>query len=346
MHKKILSFLLCVILLITAFSFSASAKQIFLGDITIDDVSGVPGDSVIVPISIENNPGIMAVTISITYDSSALEYEKYYRGTVLTNYLVVAHPDKNIIRYVNCQTSDRTQNGVILSLQFKIKDSAKARKYKIDIDYTSGDFCNWNLDRIMPNVTEGSVDVVFTGTNCPHDKYSEWIVAAEPSCEEVGSEKRLCELCSHTQLRDIAPIGHEFSENWTVDIPAKPETPGKMSRHCIRCEESVDEITFEYEQIKDGNIDNRPDAPVEKDDFILDIFKEQNPGKELTENKPSKEENRDGSDSSSILDILTGSDSEKDKESILSKITEVFPNFESILKIFKTAIITLLVLLI
>ncbi len=137
------------------------------GDITIAVAKGIPGSSVTVPITIENNPGIMAITISITYDSSALEYVEFEKGDILKDYMVVAHPAKNIIRFVCCETKDRTGDGRLLSLKFNIAEDAPVGLHEIDINYSSGDFCDWNLKKLMPGITPGGVNVLKPGdTDC------------------------------------------------------------------------------------------------------------------------------------------------------------------------------------
>ena len=104
MPKKILSIILVLILTFSIFSFSASAAIVEKGKITIGTVKGVIGDSIAVPITIEENPGISAITVSLTYDSSALEFEERIVGDVLSNEAeAVAHPSRNIIRFVTSE---------------------------------------------------------------------------------------------------------------------------------------------------------------------------------------------------------------------------------------------------
>ena len=65
----------------------------------------------------------------------------------MKDYTIMDHPDKNMIRFVNCENRDRNDNGVMVSFQFKVKDNAAIGLHPITIDYKSGDFTNWNLEK-------------------------------------------------------------------------------------------------------------------------------------------------------------------------------------------------------
>jgi len=321
MLKKLISFILvlCLTATLCVSGFTASAAIVNAGKIEIDRVSAVTGDTVVVPIRMTENPGIMAITISITYNSKALEYEKLLYGNIVNDYTVVAHPDKNIIRFVNCESRDRTATGALVYLQFKVKEDAEADFHEMDIEYSAGDFCNWNLDKIMPEVTPGGVEVAFNGNNCTHKKYGEWTVAAEPSCDESGLDQRVCQTCGHIDLRDNAPIGHVYSDKWTIDQPATKEQDGIMTRYCIRCDDYVDRITFSLSQSEEGNIKNEINEDVLVDDYTEEIFKEQYPDKELTDSKPAATKKEDNSSenkdsSSSGSDNTSSSDSHQSSD--------------------------------
>lgn len=385
--KRFLSVTIILCLIITLFSntFTFSAKEVYGATISIDKVSAVVGDTVIVPIRIKNNPGLMATTISITYNSDALEINYYYKGDFLRDYTVQPHPDKNIIRFVNCEAEDKIKDGVLVNLQFKVKDTADADFHEISIDYKSGDFCNYDLDRIMPKIETGGVEVAFNGSNCKHKKYGEWTVAAAPTCDECGAEQRVCNTCGHIELRDIAALGHTYSDSWTIDKPATKTEDGMMTRYCIRCDDYVDRITFSLAQAEDGKIDNTEGAKEENNKFLENLFKEQNKGKELTTSKPASNPNNapngfgsvsgtgnlPAENSNSVLDekpsnqdsagtgltetigsILEGSDILPNSttngvtlSAILAKIAEVFPNFNTIANSFSVAIVLLLAVL-
>lgn len=279
MLKNKLVRILCILLTFSVLlgSFSASAEE-GKGDghITVDTVTAINGDSVTVRLQMEENPGIMAMTVFITYDSSVLTYETYYRG-YLTDYTVADHPEQNLIRFVNCQNGNMRKNGAFITLQFKVKEEADFGFYPISIEYQAGDFCNWRLDKLMPEITPGGVNIEYNGKNCSHKKYGEWEVGAEPSCLENGMDRRFCVKCGHCDMRETSPIGHTYSDTWTVDKPATSESAGTMSRHCIRCDATTDLLTFTLPEAEENGIENSVLEEVKPSDFTDRLTSEQLP---------------------------------------------------------------------
>lgn len=373
--KKIFSFILSICICATVFStaLSASAAVVKKGVITIASTAANTGDEISVPIEISENPGIMAITISVTYDSSALEYIEFLKGMVLKDYTVVDHPNKNLIRFVSCESTDKKRNGALITLRFKVKDNAEWGFSKIDIKYSQGDFCNWNLDKIMPTVVSGGVDIAYNGNNCSHKDYGEWKTVAVPTCASEGIKERTCKKCNHVDSMKIAKVGHEYPEEWTVETAATKDKPGTMVRYCITCKSFVDRIEYTVEDSEEGGFNNQIGTEISKNEIIEDNFKEQNPDKEFTPVKPPLTSNSDSSgktdssqqsepdseNSPTISDIIDGildsDDSENNKtdneetsvnfERIKAKLTEVFPNFEVIEESFKTAFIILILLI-
>ncbi len=322
---------------------TVSAADIKKGIVEVSTVAGNVGDEVVVPVLIKENPGIMAITISVTYDPAALEYFSYYYGNVFNDYTVAAHPDRKLVRVVICETRNKRTDGKIISLRFKVKKGAKAQLTPITVEYSRGDFCNWNLDKIMPEVVSGGVEVAFNGENCPHKNYGDWSVVTEPVCKEVGVKVRTCDFCGDNDYKEIEPIGHTYSDNWTVDKPATEDSDGTMSRYCIRCDDYVDRITFSLEQSEKDGIDNTIWEDFADTEKAEEIFKEQNPGKKPTKNpsnkKPSSNKNDAGSDNTSKDDSSAegkpdkkpqGSNENEDNSDIKENALEqIFPQVET-----------------
>lgn len=292
------------------------------GHITVDTVTAVNGDSVIVKLDMANNPGTMAMTISITYDSSALKFEKAYIGYLRDSTIQLAdHPDQNLIRFVDCESGNSYKNGTFVSLQFKVRDTASFGFYPISIDYKEGDFCNWKLKKLMPKITPGGVNIEYNGKNCPHKSYGEWETAAPAGCTEPGAEQRACLKCGHIEIRDTEPVGHEYAKEWTVDKAATKESSGTMSRHCIRCDATTDLLTFTLKDVDDKNVENEPLKEVKPSDFTDKLKKEQLPESSETET----DENGGGTSSDSTDNKLISS-VPAEKGSAMEKIINALPS--------------------
>ena len=62
-----------------------------------------------------------------------------------------------------------------------------------------------------------------------------------PTCTEEGATERTCSVCGYVERTEIKPaLGHDFSEEFTVDREPTYTEEGEMSRHCSRCRERTD----------------------------------------------------------------------------------------------------------
>lgn len=368
MLRKFFALITTVIIIMSAFvcGFTVHAEEDCT--VTVETVTAATGDEVFVHLNIKNNPGIMAMTISITYDPVALEYMDYFYGDVFTDYTVAAHPSRKLIRLVISERKDLYDDGIIVSFQFKVAQNAEFDLHKMTVEYSSGDFCNSDLVRIMPKIVSGGVNVEYNGSNCPHKSFGEWSQTVAPSCEKEGVEQRTCSKCPHTENRPIAPIGHTFSDKWTVDIPATKDVPGMMSRHCIRCSASTDETNFTLEDSEKGDIENKPEAEVPENDVVKDIIEEQHPDIDVnnpdknnssntsqnnnshnkdsnTDSNNDKENNTDDKTDDKVEDFLgiISPDDDEDNATIAEKLREAIPKIDLIITILKIAIIILII---
>lgn len=343
MTAKIFKPIICafiIISLLLGVCFTASAAETD-GHITVSTVTAVNGDSVIVKLDMSNNPGIMAMTISITYDSSVLTYERFYRG-YLRDYTVAAHPDKNLIRLVNCENGNLHKNATMISFQFKVKENADFGFYPITVDYKQGDFCNWKLKKLMPEITSGGVNIEFNGKNCNHKKYGKWETAAPAGCTEPGAEQRACEKCGHIEIRETEPIGHSFSPEWTIDEPATKDSLGKMSRHCERCDATTDLLTFTLKDAEDNKMDNNPLAVIKPSDFTDKLKDEQLPnGGETTLDNDNSGGNSSENGGGNLINSVPA-----ERGSALDKIISGLPSgIRQLEKVFAAAFFVLIKLI-
>lgn len=263
--KKIISILLCLIL-IAAIGVTALAAT--TPNISLSNVKAMPGDTVTIDISISNNPGIMAMSFCITYDSDAFEYTGYSKG-YLSRYTIKDHADKCQVAFVNDEASDKSNDGVMLSIKFKIKDDAKPGKHTVTIanqnrekhgNKLHNSFSNSNLKYIVPTVNAGSITVGETCENAGH-KYGEWNILTPADCKHTGTKEHTCVRCKYVESITI-PITHDFEADWTVDKAATPTEDGIMSRHCKLCDAVTDKITFTYKEVEDSQ---KPDDNTSSD---------------------------------------------------------------------------------
>ena len=70
--------------------------------------------------------------------------------------------------------------------------------------------------------------------------WGEMVTITAPTCTVEGTQKRLCEVCGKEETDSIPALGHDWEEEYTVEIVPGCETKGSESRHCTRCDATTD----------------------------------------------------------------------------------------------------------
>ena len=75
--------------------------------------------------------------------------------------------------------------------------------------------------------------------------YNLWQTTVKPTCTEGGEMKRSCSVCGAEETKTIDALGHDYSDQWTVDEEADCVNDGSKSRHCSRCDAKTDVTVIE-----------------------------------------------------------------------------------------------------
>ena len=75
--------------------------------------------------------------------------------------------------------------------------------------------------------------------------YNLWQTTVKPTCTEGGGMIRSCSVCGAEETKTIDALGHDYSEQWTVDEEADCVNDGSKSRHCSRCDAKTDVTVIE-----------------------------------------------------------------------------------------------------
>lgn len=309
--QRLFAVLLCIVI---GFSLCPSVlAENNTAKINVSSVDAMPGDVVSINISIDNNPGIMAMAFCVTYDNTALEYVQHEAG-IFSSFTYKDHIDKGHISFVNVGNKDNTSNGCFLSVSFKVKENAKPGKHVIALANSNRDkygtklhnsFSNSKQDFVVPAVTSGSINVAETCENAGHN-YGDWEIVRESNCTDDGLKRHVCSRCNIIE-EVIISAAHDFETEWTIDKAATPEEDGIMSRHCTACDAKTDEFTFSYEEI------GGEETP---DDTSSDNSSSQ-------ESEPESSETESNSSATSSDDIIT------DKPNIDNVVGEKVPQQEA-----------------
>ena len=133
--------------------------------ITVSQVSAHPGDTgIVVSASVQNNPGILGMTLTLSYDKNALTLKSAAKGEAvsalsMTSPGVLTSPCNFVWDGQELSASD-IKDGTIMTLTFDIPPGASKGTYPISLTYTSGDIIDNDLSPVDVSIHNGSITVV------------------------------------------------------------------------------------------------------------------------------------------------------------------------------------------
>ncbi len=164
--KRIISLVLTALMIFTsmpAVTFAAEAEQC---TITAETVNGAPGITVDVSVIVENNPGILGMTMKLEYDESALTLVEATNGEAFE--VLKMTPPKNyksgcnFVWYADDIASSDIADGSILDLKFTIsEDVVFGEEFDITVTCQSGSVFDANLDPVDVVTVDGMVRVMY-----------------------------------------------------------------------------------------------------------------------------------------------------------------------------------------
>lgn len=131
--------------------------------VTVGTTEAQAGQTVTVPVRIENNNGFAGFTFSIGYDNAVLTLTDVTKGEVLQaseSGALTKSVQTNTVTWVDSQNS--TGNGVILYLTFRVADSAQAGSSTVTValrDNNSTNFVDETSKTLQINFTAGAVAI-------------------------------------------------------------------------------------------------------------------------------------------------------------------------------------------
>lgn len=161
MKKRIISLLLCFVMLFTLFSVQAfAADQVRIEGENVTHKLNV-GDVVEVPVNVTENPGFIIGKIRVSWDSTALKLtEVSYNGFVPSE--MPAPITEGISSYAvpfgkSDATANYTQTGLLFTLKYEVLAGATAKEYPITLTTENTFFQNFDVDDVASVTTNGSV---------------------------------------------------------------------------------------------------------------------------------------------------------------------------------------------
>lgn len=166
MKKRVLSALLSIVMVFSllpqgiAFAVDGSDSP----TVSVDSTSALAGDTVNLAVRISNNPGILGATLTVSFDSE-LTLTSAKAGDAF-GALTLTKPGKftspcNFVWDGQEINPEDIQDGIILTLSFKVAESAAAeKKLKINISCKESNITNTNLQPVHVEMVGGVITVV------------------------------------------------------------------------------------------------------------------------------------------------------------------------------------------
>lgn len=133
--------------------------------LSVESVKAAAGDKLVtVRISVKDNPGILGMRFSVSYDESVLTMTGALNGDAVSRILTLTKA-KTLCSGCNFVwdgieiDAEDVKDGTVLELQFRVSDSAAAGNYPITIRYNSGDIVDNDLQKLSPYIQNGYISI-------------------------------------------------------------------------------------------------------------------------------------------------------------------------------------------
>ena len=132
---------------------SGNVEDTVSGEITVGSVTGTPGETITVPVSITRNPGINTFSLGFEYDTTKLNLVNVEVNEALGGQFVYSK------KAVWLNDKDTTYTGEILTLTFEVLDTSLESDVFVNVVYNTGDISNYDEEDIAFTVVAGEVSV-------------------------------------------------------------------------------------------------------------------------------------------------------------------------------------------
>lgn len=83
--------------------------------------------------------------------------------------------------------------------------------------------------------------LVFENGDPNNHTFGDWEESEPATCTAGGKEKHICSVCRAEEERDTSPLGHDWKNDYTIDVKPTCTNPGSKSIHCSRCDATKNE---------------------------------------------------------------------------------------------------------
>ena len=233
--KRIFSVVIALLMLCSLLAVPAFAAG--SGSMNMGSASGNRGDTVTLSVNLNSNPGLVTMTIRVSYDTSVLQLTNVSNpGLLVGAQLNTSYGSPYTISWVDgATTTNNTKTGTIATFTFKILDNAKIGDSAVtlqfidsyDTDYNENSFsaasgkvtvkCNHSYGSWSDagNGQHSRTCSICSGKETANHTWNGGSVTKQASCKEVGVKTYTCTACNATKTETIAKTTDHKYGNWT-----------------------------------------------------------------------------------------------------------------------------------
>lgn len=199
MYKKLTAYLLCAALIFPLCLFAVFAAGPAV--IEVGRAKAAPGDKIVIPVTIDSNPGIAGFKIKIGYDQTRLKTENQSsvaKGTALggLSYIGVSEATvkDNPFTVLWYGPWNDSSNGIILNLTFTVLENAPAGEAYVEAVCEQNDAVSSSGAKISVTVKNGGITIIRSGSeaepaeNPPEQKKP--AVSYDPDPPQAGNDNK------------------------------------------------------------------------------------------------------------------------------------------------------------
>lgn len=242
--KRLISGLIVLVMLCAFVTVPTAAAG--NGSLSMSSASGYRGDTVTLSVYLNSNPGLVTMTIRVSYDTSALQLTNVSNSGLLVGaQLNTSYGSPYTISWVDGATTvNNMATGTIATFTFKILDTAVIGSSTVSLQFIDSYDTDYNENSFSASSAKVTV-------NCDHD-YGDW----EKLDNTVHSKS--CSICA-----DSLWEAHKWN-NGTVSKAASCKEEGIMTYTCTVCSASKTESISKTNDHVFGNL-TAVDAANHKD---------------------------------------------------------------------------------
>lgn len=181
-------------------------------EVYADEVTAVADETVLIPVRIKNNSGIMGFKITVTYDTAVLQSPTVNRGSITRNGnfndSIGVTPD-GVFDVVWSDTQNATGDGTLMIIGFRAISETKTT---IGLSFSQPDTFNEAWEDVVLNCSEITVDFVDKSEAPITSSVQSSSIGKEPDTEEVKSAVDI--VLDETGKGNLEEINEDEKENF------------------------------------------------------------------------------------------------------------------------------------